>query len=73
MRELTQIGARRCAKTLLVKSAWIEPEREAPRQHRTAALADTLRDLAGWLGLDDLRALDRGDLAFDLSRELACS
>jgi hypothetical protein len=34
-------------------------------------LAEEIRDLAGWLGLDDIRTEPRGDLAPALSLELA--
>ena len=38
-----------------------------------AELAAELRLMAGWLGLDDVVVADRGDLAAELSRELAPS
>ena len=48
--------------------------RRTPRTHappETAAeLAAELRDMAGWLGLDDVRVDSRGDLAAALSVEV---
>ena len=49
---------------LLVQSAHAEPF--APEE-TAEELADELGALAGWLGLDDVRVLPRGDLAARLS------
>ena len=45
---------------LLVKAAYAEPG--APAE-TAPELAEELRDLASWLGLDDVHVHDRGDLA----------
>jgi uncharacterized protein YcaQ len=45
---------------LLVKAAYAEPG--APPE-TAEQLAAELRDLAGWLGLDDIEVVNRGDLA----------
>jgi uncharacterized protein YcaQ len=52
---------------LLVRSAWAEP---AAPVDTAAELAAELRALACWLGLDDVRVEDRGDLAPALRAEL---
>ncbi|NYG55212.1 DNA glycosylase AlkZ-like family protein [Nocardioides perillae] len=54
--------------TLLVPGAYAEPD--APPE-TAAALAATLHDLAGWLGLTTVAAPARGDLAEPLVAELA--
>ncbi len=53
---------------LLVKAAYAEPG--APPE-TAYELAEELRALAGWLGLGDIRAEPRGDLAPALSLELS--
>jgi hypothetical protein len=50
--------------TLVVKAAYAEPG--APAE-TVPELAAELRDLAGWLGLDDVVVADRGDLSAPLS------
>jgi len=50
----------RQAGVLRVQSAWAEPD--APVE-TAAELAAELRLTAGWLGLDDVAVVDRGDLA----------
>jgi len=53
---------------LRVLSAWAEPGAPA----RTAReLAEELRTMADWLGLEDVVVADRGDLAEELSRAVA--
>jgi uncharacterized protein YcaQ len=52
---------------LLVKAAYAEPG--APPE-TAEQLAAELRDLAGWLGLDDIEVSDRGDLAPFLAAEI---
>jgi uncharacterized protein YcaQ len=53
---------------LLVPAAW----QEAGAPGDTAEeLAAELRDLAGWLGLDDVVVGERGDLAAALQRSVA--
>jgi len=64
------LKADRREKKLLVKAAWAESNRGAPRHRVTAELAIALRDMASWLGLGDIQALDKGDLAAELTREL---
>jgi len=55
------LKADRAASTLLVQSAFAEPG--APTFEVAEELADELRLLGGWLGLERLRVVDRGDLA----------
>ena len=62
------LKADRQSGTLVVKAAYAEPG--APPE-TAAELAAELRDLAGWLGLDDVVVADRGDLSAPLSAELA--
>jgi uncharacterized protein YcaQ len=54
---------------LLVPAAWLEPH--ADRDETAAALAAELRRLAGWLGLSEVMAPERGDLAEALKVTLA--
>ena len=58
------LKADRRAGVLLVQSAYAEPH--APEE-TAAELAAELRSLAGWLGLDDVAIVPRGDLAAALS------
>jgi hypothetical protein len=53
---------------LRIPAAWIEPG--ADPEETAGALAAELRRLAGWLGLDDVAAPERGDLAAPLSAAL---
>jgi hypothetical protein len=63
------LKADRKAGVLRVPAAWGEPGIDV---HRTAAeLAAELHRLAGWLGLDEVAAPERGDLAGPLAAELA--
>jgi uncharacterized protein YcaQ len=55
----------RAAGALAVRAAYAEPD--APPE-TAAELAAELRELADWLGLDDVRVEDRGDLAAALHR-----
>ncbi|HMU26786.1 MAG TPA: crosslink repair DNA glycosylase YcaQ family protein [Solirubrobacterales bacterium] len=52
---------------LLVQSAWVEPDAPAGT---AAELADELRLMAGWLGLEEVAVRPRGDLAADLAAAL---
>ncbi|HWB65883.1 MAG TPA: crosslink repair DNA glycosylase YcaQ family protein [Mycobacteriales bacterium] len=62
------LKADRAARRLLVPAAW----QEAGAPGDTAEeLAAELRDLAGWLGLDDVVVGERGDLAAALQRSVA--
>ena len=61
------LKADRKSGVLLVKAAYAEPEAPPETAHE---LAEELRALAGWLGLDDIRAEPRGDLAPALSLEI---
>jgi uncharacterized protein YcaQ len=61
------LKADRVGAVLRVPAAWAEPG--APPQ-TAAALAAELRRLAGWLGLSDVAAPERGDLAAALAAEL---
>lgn len=61
------LKADRRAGTLLVPGAHAEPDAPAGTAE---ALARTLRELAAWLGLDDVAVAGRGDLAEPLAAEL---
>jgi uncharacterized protein YcaQ len=61
------LKADRAGSVLRVPAVWAEPG--APAE-TAAALAAELRRLAGWLGLSDVAAPDRGDLAAALAAEL---
>lgn len=52
---------------LLVQSAWAEPD--APPEV-PAELADELKLMAGWLGLNEVKVMPKGDLATDLEAKL---
>jgi uncharacterized protein YcaQ len=58
------LKADRKAGTLLVKSAWSEP---AAPPETAYELGEELRDLASWLGLDDIVVHPKGDLAPELA------
>jgi uncharacterized protein YcaQ len=58
----------RAGSVLRVQAAYAEPH--APG-HTAATLAGELRRMAAWLGLDDVVAMPKGDLAPGLSAELA--
>jgi uncharacterized protein YcaQ len=62
------LKADRKAGVLRVPAAWIEPGEDPAGT--AVALAAELRRLAGWLGLDDVAAPERGDLAIPLAHEL---
>ena len=51
----------RPARTLRVHAAHAEPGNATPAV--AAALADELRAMAGWLGLETVAVAERGDLA----------
>jgi uncharacterized protein YcaQ len=55
------LKADRAARVLRVQAAW-EQDGHVPSEV-AAELADELRTMAGWLGLDRVEAADRGDLA----------
>ncbi len=59
------LKADRRSAALVVKGAYAEPN--AP-EDTIEELYDELRELAGWLGLDDIRVEPRGDLAAGLAR-----
>jgi uncharacterized protein YcaQ len=61
------LKADRKAGVLLVQAAYAE---EYAPPETAAELAEELRDLAGWLGLDQIVVRDRGDLAAALSVEV---
>jgi uncharacterized protein YcaQ len=61
------LKADRKAGVLRVQAAYAEPG--APPD-TAGELADELRDLAGWLGLDEIHASRRGDLSAALTAEL---
>ncbi len=62
------LKADRSTARLLVQSAWAEPD--APPE-TAAELAAELRRLAGWLGLDAIEVLPRGDLSAALLAEVS--
>jgi uncharacterized protein YcaQ len=62
------LKADRKASTLLVQTAWLEPGREP--KVVAAGLADELRSMARWLGLETIRAGLRGSLAKPLAAAL---
>ncbi|MBJ7358628.1 crosslink repair DNA glycosylase YcaQ family protein [Nocardioides sp.] len=64
------LKADRASGTLLVKSAWAE---DGSPEDTAAELAEELRVLAVWLGLDDVVVVPRGDLAPQLSRAVAAA
>lgn len=59
------LKADRKAGTLRVQSAWIEPDLDNPhdRPEIAEAMVAELGDLARWLGLEQVGAVDRGNLA----------
>ena len=61
------LKADRATGTLRIPAAWAE--RDAPAE-TPAALAAELRRLAGWLGLAEVAAPERGDLGTDLGNQL---
>ncbi|MCX2965417.1 winged helix-turn-helix domain-containing protein [Gordonia aquimaris] len=63
------LKADRRERTLRVLGAFLEDER--PRTVVAERLADNLRHMAGWLGLDDVVVGGRGDLAGALRAEIA--
>ncbi|HET6479211.1 MAG TPA: crosslink repair DNA glycosylase YcaQ family protein [Actinoplanes sp.] len=56
---------------LIVPAAWLEPH--ADREETASALAGELHRLAGWLGLHEVGAPERGDLAGALAAILPAS
>ncbi|MGZ9114058.1 MAG: winged helix-turn-helix domain-containing protein, partial [Brevundimonas sp.] len=61
------LKADRKSGTLLVQAAWGEPDATAGTAARLAA---ELRRMAGWLGLDDVEVVGKGDLAEALQTAL---
>jgi uncharacterized protein YcaQ len=59
------LKADRASRTLLVQGAFAEPGGGTP--DTAAALAAELATMAGWLGLDRIRVVERGDLASALA------
>lgn len=64
----TDLKADRKTGRLLVQSAFVEPGEDKKRV--AAELAAELRQIAEWLGLDQIEAINKGDLAAALRREL---
>lgn len=65
------LKADREAGALLVQSAHLEEGKHGrPRAEVAAALAQELRDLAAWQGLESVRVIKRGGLAMALAKEL---
>jgi uncharacterized protein YcaQ len=65
------LKADRKAGVLRIPAAWLEPAADA--DETASALAAELFRLAGWLGLAEVAAPDRGDLAGPLAAELKCA
>lgn len=65
------LKADRAAGVLRVPAAWIEPDPPGGPARVAAELAAELRRLAGWLGLAEIAAPERGDLAAALAAELS--
>ena len=65
------LKADRKAGVLQIPAAWLEPA--ADQAETAVALAAELRRLAGWLGLAEVAAPERGDLAGPLAASLAGS
>lgn len=65
------LKADRKAGTLRVQSAWIEPDLDNPddRPHVGEQLIGELTDVARWLELERIAAVDRGNLARELHRQ----
>jgi uncharacterized protein YcaQ len=61
------LKADRKAGALLVQAAWREPDATA---ETAARLAAELRRMAGWLGLERVEIVGKGDLAKDLAAAL---
>jgi len=59
----TDLKAERARGVLRVNSAWTEPDSGHSRAEVAAELAAELSAMAGWLGLDRVEVLPRGDLA----------
>jgi hypothetical protein len=59
------LKADRKASRLLVQSAWVEPGRDPKAV--ASSLADELRSVAAWLGLEETRVARRGNLARPLA------
>ena len=63
------LKADRKSGVLQIPAAWLEPH--ADQEETAVALAAELRRLADWLGLSEVAAPDRGDLAGPLKAALA--
>ncbi|MDR2973901.1 MAG: winged helix DNA-binding domain-containing protein [Propionibacteriaceae bacterium] len=64
------LKADRATGTLVIQSAWLEPDSGLPHSRVVSELAAELRRLADWLGLPDIHVVGKGDLAPDLARHL---
>ncbi|MCW2521898.1 MAG: hypothetical protein JWO63_233 [Frankiales bacterium] len=62
------LKADRQSSTLLVQSAWLEPGFD--QGHVAENLAVALAELGGWLGLDGVQVMPRGDLSAALAARL---
>ena len=64
------LKADRATGRLLVQASWVEADHDTPARRREIAheAVDELRLMAGWLGLDAIEVIDRGDLASEIRR-----
>ena len=63
------LKSERATSTLLVQGSYAEPG--VPDDVIVPELAEELRLMASWLGLEQIKVMPRGDLAKPLARELA--
>lgn len=62
------LKADRKAGRLLVQGSFLEPDRDVPVERVASELAEELREVAAWRGLDEVEVIANGDLAEPLAR-----